>query len=79
MSDTCKVPNCNGKVKGRGWCRLHYNRWYRHREQDVRLSGPPGRPPVEHLKSAEEEVRETLREINTKLDALIERLSQLQR
>lgn len=30
MADvTCKIEGCGGKVKGRGWCQLHYSRWYR--------------------------------------------------
>lgn len=26
---TCSVPDCLAVVSARGWCRRHYNRWYR--------------------------------------------------
>lgn len=26
----CSVEGCDEPVKSRGWCRLHYLRWYRH-------------------------------------------------
>lgn len=28
----CKEPGCFKRVKARGWCSLHYNRWLRRRE-----------------------------------------------
>lgn len=29
-SHTCSIDGCDGAVVGRGWCRKHYNRWFRH-------------------------------------------------
>lgn len=26
---TCSIPDCDGKVKARGFCQLHYHRWRR--------------------------------------------------
>lgn len=26
---TCSIPECSRAYYGRGWCRLHYSRWYR--------------------------------------------------
>lgn len=31
MSDRmCSIAGCETRIYGRGWCRLHYQRWYRH-------------------------------------------------
>lgn len=27
---TCMIDGCDGSVTARGWCRKHYNRWYKH-------------------------------------------------
>lgn len=27
---TCAIEGCSGSVLSRGWCRLHYGRWYRY-------------------------------------------------
>lgn len=35
MSDrTCSVDDCERPVLARGWCRMHYYRWYRHGTTD---------------------------------------------
>lgn len=26
--DTCKIKGCSRRVKARGWCSTHYNRWH---------------------------------------------------
>ena len=37
---TCSIEGCGGRVSSRGWCRPHYNRWYRYGDP---LAGGPGR------------------------------------
>lgn len=37
----CSIPDCSGKVVGRGWCRKHYNRWYKHGDPRVVLQKQP--------------------------------------
>lgn len=38
MIPNCSIPDCDGQVKARGWCWLHLQRWYRHRDP---LHEPP--------------------------------------
>lgn len=37
---TCSVDDCNKPVVARGWCRLHYARWWRTGELNTRRSRP---------------------------------------
>lgn len=43
---TCSVPTCTNPAHARGWCRTHYNRWWKH--GDVQADNPPriGAPRV---------------------------------
>lgn len=36
---TCAVDDCPGAVQARGWCGVHYSRWYNH--GDPLAGGPP--------------------------------------
>jgi hypothetical protein len=27
---TCSIPGCAGRHYSRGWCHMHYSRWYKH-------------------------------------------------
>lgn len=46
MNETpCKVDGCDDPAKSRGWCRLHYSRWYRHGDPTV-VMPKKGRPRV---------------------------------
>lgn len=42
----CSVATCTKPAHARGWCRTHYNRWWKH--GDVQADNPPriGRPRV---------------------------------
>ena len=31
----CIITDCGGKILARGWCRLHYSRWYRTGSTDI--------------------------------------------
>lgn len=42
---TCSVDGCGGKVKNRGWCTAHYERW--RKTGDIRESEPVKRYPSE--------------------------------
>lgn len=33
-NSTCSVPDCEGTVKGRGWCSKHYERWRKYGDLD---------------------------------------------
>jgi hypothetical protein len=74
--DRCKVPGCEEPVKARRWCRLHYNRWYRHRDKDVTDSNPPGRQPYygERMVSVEEMLLFRLDAMDAKLDQILRRI-----
>ena len=44
MADrTCSVDECERKVSCRGWCTMHYARWYKHGSTELR---PPRRCSV---------------------------------
>src|SRR5258708_13924770 len=42
MTGECSEPGCHKPVVGRGWCRTHYNRWWKHGDPTVVLprNGP---------------------------------------
>jgi HNH endonuclease len=47
---TCSVEGCEKPTRARGWCRIHYKRWWRH--GDPLRDFPPGRvpkPPAERF------------------------------
>lgn len=46
----CSIDGCNRKVKSRGWCQSHYNRWYRYGVADQPLKVPHASSPDEALK-----------------------------
>jgi len=39
---TCTIDGCDSDAIGRGWCKKHYNRWYRHGDPVVTLRSAPG-------------------------------------
>lgn len=43
---TCKIPECEKPAKQRGWCHMHYRRWYIHGDPNFTMREPPqpGRP-----------------------------------
>lgn len=43
MQRTCAVQECGNPAHTRGWCRLHYQRWYRHGDA-LWTPTPPIRP-----------------------------------
>ncbi|MHC3450772.1 HNH endonuclease [Streptomyces prasinus] len=42
---TCSVPGCGEIHYGRGWCRLHYHRWWHHGSTDKPVRKQPPAPP----------------------------------
>lgn len=52
---TCSAFNCNRSVVARGWCRLHYNRWYRHGDAETL-------PPRQHRTQQSPETRAKIAE-----------------
>jgi hypothetical protein len=40
MTTLCAVEDCTTPVKSKGWCGLHYTRWYRHGDPLVTLTPP---------------------------------------
>ena len=34
LTGECSVEGCHEEATSRGWCRTHYNRWYRHGDTD---------------------------------------------
>lgn len=40
----CSIENCGQKVKSRGWCSKHYQRWRFHRDPLFVTRTPPGDP-----------------------------------
>lgn len=38
MREDCKEADCDKPVTARGWCRMHYVRWYRQRTEGARCS-----------------------------------------
>lgn len=34
---TCQHPDCGRSVLARGWCRMHYLRWYKHGDPSIKL------------------------------------------
>ena len=52
MSDLlCSIPDCTKPRETRGWCLMHYYRWYRHGDptKPSRLKRPPGMPLAEWI------------------------------
>lgn len=41
----CSVEGCERPIKARGWCSLHWDRWYHHGSTDDR---PFGNPKIKH-------------------------------
>lgn len=37
---TCSIAGCDSKYYGRGWCRKHWRRWYRHGDPLAGVRGP---------------------------------------
>lgn len=35
---TCKIKSCTNSVRARGWCRKHYQRWYKHGNPKVTVN-----------------------------------------
>lgn len=38
---TCSVETCEAAILARGWCSMHWNRWYRHGSTDDPIAGNP--------------------------------------
>lgn len=38
----CSIPNCGKDAYARGWCRMHYSRYYRHGDPNVTKTAPEG-------------------------------------
>ena len=36
----CLIPDCGRRVLARGWCKVHYDRWWRHGDVDVTPQTP---------------------------------------
>lgn len=36
---TCSIEGCSGPVKARGWCNLHYSRWYQANQGQCSVDG----------------------------------------
>jgi hypothetical protein len=41
----CKEEGCGGRTVARGWCKGHYQRWFRHGDPNKRIYRPRGSPP----------------------------------
>lgn len=42
---TCKQPDCTKEISQRGWCHMHYMRWYRNGDPDIKYGGSR-KPPL---------------------------------
>lgn len=45
---TCSIEGCPGAVKSRGWCRVHYLRWYFHGDP-LTIKNNRGKSPLERF------------------------------
>lgn len=52
-TNVCSIKECTKPVHGRGWCEMHYGRWYRRGSPHIRTKGLPHRTLVEWVMSRE--------------------------
>lgn len=41
---SCSIDGCNDPVDRRGWCSIHYSRWYRNGDPNTKLRASAGEP-----------------------------------
>lgn len=67
MKNTCSIEGCHKPVDRRGWCQMHYSRWYRHGDTETGALQPTAFRTLncEHCKS-DYQIRESRYQVQLK-------------